>query len=359
MQKLTHIRIRILKSHSHFRMLFFLLDGGREVHLRTEDPGGFWKHEVQFREPHFQGHKRLTLVSAQVSRPYTLPKPPHFYSLPVLKSNLQKAVRRGAKDAAVATTFQILCQGIDAQTELLRRLPIILLEDTLLHPVILPRWIWWMLAHSRGYRLSEADIQQLLADVAFVADSENSPFRDHLSKEAVELRICADSPHLCSLFSIWIRSEWGGMTGDMAWLRNLCSQWSQRSEADWNRLPQGRVPPWPDSWPPFQSEHALPEGVDFHCCTAIRTDLATLYKVHERDIQEAIWWHRSECNVRRWFIDADNKTNTEKKRSYCDETRELFATLEHALTPYVQRMWRPQKSQQRQTSLLSFLKPGS
>lgn len=341
-------------------MLFFRLDAERKVHLHAEDPGGCWKHEVQFRDPHFQGHKRLTLVSEVAPRPYTLPTPPLTYSTPVLKSNLQKAVRRGAKDAAVATVFQILCQGTEDQTELFRRLPIILLEDTLLHPVILPRWIWWMLAHSRGYRLSEEDIRQLLADVAFVANAETSPFRDHLTKEETHgVPLSLDSPHVCALFSIWIRSEWGGMTGDMAWLRALGNTWSRRSAAVWNRVSQDCVGPWSGTWPVFQSEHALPEAVDFHCCAAIRTDLAAMHRVSERDIQEAIWWHRSECNVRRWFMDADHETNAHEREVRCAETRELFATLEHALVPYVQRMWRPQKSQQRQTSLLSFLKPGS
>jgi hypothetical protein len=268
-------------------MLFLLLDANRDVHVHTEDPGGCWKHEVQFREPHFQGHKRLTLVSTLAPRPYTLPTPPLTYSLPVLKSNLQKAVRRGATQAAVATVFQILCQGIEDQTELFRRLPIILLEDTLLHPVILPRWIWWMLAHSRGYRLSEGDIRQLLADVAFVANSECSPFRDHLTKDTSDAVLSVDSPHVCALFCIWIRSQWGGMTGDMAWLRGLCHRWSCRS-ADWNRLSWDRVPPWTDSWPLFRCEDALPEAVDFHCCVAMRTDLAKQFKVSEREIQEAI-----------------------------------------------------------------------
>lgn len=77
----------------------------------------------------------------------------------------------------------MLSQGNEARTELFRRLPIILLEDTLLHPIIYPRWIWWMLAQSRGYSLSEIEIRQLLADVGWIANAEKMPYRDHLSKQ--------------------------------------------------------------------------------------------------------------------------------------------------------------------------------
>lgn len=338
-------------------MLFLTISTDNTVSLTETHPNHqCWVREVQTKEPHAQGHTRVTLVSQIPQNPYIFPTPTHVYSIPVLKSNLQKAVRRGQSDAAMRTAFQMLSQGQEAQTELFRRLPIILLEDTLLDPLIYPRWVWWMLAQSRGYSLSEPEIRQLLADVGWIANADKTPFRDHLSKQDhIQTPLVLN----CSLFCIWIRAQWGGMHGDMAWLRGLYDTWTNRSERDWNRLNQISPPMFagPFHTLGFQCEtHGLSEAVDFHCCTAMRTQLAAKHKVSEQEIQEAIWWHRSGINVRTWFHTNQTQNNTEQKQK--QQTRELFAALEHELEPYVERAWKPLQKKSLQTSFLSFLKPG-
>jgi hypothetical protein len=296
----------------------------------------------------------ITLVAQIPLTPYIIPISKHSYSVPVLKSNLQKAVRRGNSDAATSTVYQLLQQGHESQTELFRRLPIILLEDTLLQTSILSRWTWWMMAHSKGWKLSLPEIQQLLGDIVWICGSKH---RDHLSKQESPISLLGLDAIQCiqkktALFSIWIRSHWGGMNGDMAWLRGLFTSWLSRT-SEWSFVSSECPPaqPIPNSLE-LLDIHKLPEAIDFHCCTAMKSDLANRYGISESEIQEAIWWHRSELNVRTWISNSHSEYGVSKRI----ETKPVFARIEKDLQVYIQRMWKGKKSESFQTSLFQFIK---
>lgn len=57
------------------------------------------------KKPYSQGHTRITLVHQIPTNPYIFPIPTHLYSIPVLKSNLQKAVRHGHSEVAMRTAL--------------------------------------------------------------------------------------------------------------------------------------------------------------------------------------------------------------------------------------------------------------
>lgn len=65
--------------------------------------------------------------------------------VPVLKSVLQKSVRRRRPLPAVRVAMELADKSLD---DLLRRLPIIMLEDSMLHPD-LPLLVWLMVASSK------------------------------------------------------------------------------------------------------------------------------------------------------------------------------------------------------------------
>lgn len=313
-----------------------------------------WKREVSI------GILKHVIVASCIPQvPYILPVPSQSFSVPVLKSNLQKAVRRGFADVAAATAVQMAAQGSIA--DLFRRLPIILLEDTLLETVIMPRWIWWMLATSRGWSLSKQEWNQLCLDIRRIAQSR---FREDLRKTDQE--ICTETldglweipaDRGLALFCIWIRSQWGGMRGDMAWLRDLFLRWLHRGDTEWlstrlNTTSHGSASG--DSLPIFDPKiHALPEAVDFHCCTAMLRDFAAKTGASEADIQEAIWWHRSETNVRPWFPNKADQTIQTTQVDQKLRSRTLFETLN--FDSYVRRAWAPISSKHRQMNILSLL----
>jgi hypothetical protein len=80
------------------------------------------------------------------------------YCVPLLKSNLQKAVRRCENEIAIQTSLAILQKE---PMELLRRLPIIYIEDVCLmdsYPIV----VWLMMADKDYGRLSKTDIDIIL-----------------------------------------------------------------------------------------------------------------------------------------------------------------------------------------------------
>ena len=63
----------------------------------------------------------------------------------MLKSILQKSIRRRRPLPAVRVAIELVDKALG---ELLRRLPIIILEDSMLHPD-LPLLVWLMVAESK------------------------------------------------------------------------------------------------------------------------------------------------------------------------------------------------------------------
>lgn len=87
--------------------------------------------------------------AAPAPPPRPPPQPPVFPRLApsLLKSALQKNVRLGRAAAAVRVAAHLIRQG--EAGELLRRLPVIALEDACLTPA-LPLAVWMMAAFSKG-----------------------------------------------------------------------------------------------------------------------------------------------------------------------------------------------------------------
>ena len=101
---------------------------------------------------------KLFYRCAEKEKDITIPKIVCKYSIPLVKSNLQKAIRRCDSQIAFQSTLVLLqC----APMELLRRLPIIYIEDVCLmdsYPII----IWLMMADRDYGTLKNRDIDIIL-----------------------------------------------------------------------------------------------------------------------------------------------------------------------------------------------------
>lgn len=343
---------------------YFTLLPNFEVRLTTHAlPGTTWKAHVTFRDPlQASGERSLILASTQTIHTPYIPPPPHqVYHAALLKSNLQKAVRRGHQEAAVATAWQLARQGPAEVTELLRRLPIILLEDTFLHAGILSRWVWWCLASSRGWVLSQYEWQQLLLDVAFIANTQVWSHRERLSKTDATQSPSAlfDAANMytdaqkAALFALWARSQWGGMLGDMAFLRALFATWKSRDPKGTLWRLATTVDPCVESLlvlAPLETldfsvkDHGLPEAVDFHCVPHMTSVLAEQLGATKADVQAAIWFCRSGINVRVFVEDGTFEDEP------AANLRDLFARMHFA--PFVKKAWIPQQPPVRQQATL-------
>eukprot|EP00040_Diaphanoeca_grandis_P019997 m.105986 g.105986 ORF g.105986 m.105986 type:complete len:539 (-) comp27694_c0_seq3:497-2113(-) len=149
-------------------------------------------------------------------------------SIPLLKSHLQKCVRRSQTDKAVKTAKHLL--ELD-QCQLLRRLPLIMIEDCALHSSF-PTLVWMMAASAKGFVLPRAMIAWIFGVVAFISKSKarelpghESPLTTPMQKIWKELKT---SEFQNLMFSLQLRRSFGGMKGDMAMLDFATKKWLER-----------------------------------------------------------------------------------------------------------------------------------
>mmetsp|Transcript_22368 Transcript_22368/g.33046 ORF Transcript_22368/g.33046 Transcript_22368/m.33046 type:complete len:491 (+) Transcript_22368:215-1687(+) len=150
-------------------------------------------------------------------------------SIPVLKSILQKSIRRRRPLPATRVAMELADKAIG---ELLRRLPIILLEDSTLHPDF-SFLVWLMAAHSKGFSIPRDLLTKVLKIVYEVA---SCPWQDEL-QEINSLQSSSDTkpsssspnndlPVVCQAMKI--RRSYGGMKCDMVMLERYERQWAHR-----------------------------------------------------------------------------------------------------------------------------------
>jgi hypothetical protein len=169
-------------------------------------------------------------------------------SIPVLKSILQKAIRRRKSLPAVRVAMELADKSLG---DLLRRLPIIMLEDSMLHPS-LPLLTWLMAAHAKNFELGAFLLTKVLCAVYEMA---SCPWHDRLNKSESDsiktteaMDVTFDSfhkpginhlleDHDVYLWSMLLRARYGGMGCDVQMLDSYVKLWSSRFDDD-GHLPE-------------------------------------------------------------------------------------------------------------------------
>jgi hypothetical protein len=161
-------------------------------------------------------------------------------SIPVLKSILQKSIRRRKPLPSVRVAMELADKSIG---ELLRRLPIIVLEDSTLHPAF-PLLTWLMVADSKGYEMPPSLMVKVFATIYEMCGCR---WQDHLERRVEESSDGDATPpevtlssyhkegpdHAATIdetivWSILLRAQYGGMKGDMRMLRRYANVWKER-----------------------------------------------------------------------------------------------------------------------------------
>ena len=130
----------------------------------------------------------------------------------------------------------------------MRRLPIVCIEDAVLHPS-LPLIVWFMAAHSKGWFIppeARGAAVRFIAEVAacpykdrdlvaaIEADEEDHARRDTASgaadplcKLAVATRDLSNES-ACHVLALLVRAKFGGLRGDVGMLRGAAKAWRLR-----------------------------------------------------------------------------------------------------------------------------------
>ena len=158
----------------------------------------------------------------------------------LLKSAVQKNVRRRRVEAAVTAARALLLLGESGvasrkgEEELLRRLPILFVEDALPHPTLLPVLTWLMAAHTKGFVLLAHHHEMLLEGVRAAAATEWREPPAASSATPLTLLDVAEtadtwrSPGGSLAGALLVRGAFGGMRGDMRMLSDAAQTWWAR-----------------------------------------------------------------------------------------------------------------------------------
>jgi hypothetical protein len=241
------------------------------------------------------------------------------FSIPLLKSNLQKAIRRGETSMAIQTSLAILQKN---PMEFLRRLPIIYIEDVCLmdsYSIV----IWFMMA-DKDYKLCATDIDILLNIVISLCECrEYFDYREkdnhptYFSHETLQKYNNCDE-----LLSIYYRSEYGGMKGDIKMLKTAIEYYienplkvfkTQYKTIDYNKI--------------NTNIEILVESIDFHPYPYMLTFLSKMTEMNKDLIKEFIWFVESAYNIRKPCTIETSKIYEERKewkkiQKYLDDVRE-------------------------------------
>ncbi|GAX24494.1 hypothetical protein FisN_18Lh044 [Fistulifera solaris] len=187
-------------------------------------------------------HNELTESSRWVKRHSRL-------SVPVLKSILQKSIRRRRPLPSVKVAMELADKSLG---ELLRRLPIIVLEDSTLHPDF-DLLVWLMMANSKDYSIPPsllARVFEIIFEICScpwidscssitpevddppnaIGDSLATASLTSLHEELLTQQLFSQSSSL--IWAMLARAEYGGMKGDVQMLRSFATVWRTRFERD-------------------------------------------------------------------------------------------------------------------------------
>ena len=159
--------------------------------------------------------------------------------IPILKSNLQKCVRRSLNEFAINTA---LCLMILDPNELLRRLPIIILEDVILHEDY-TFLVWLMCAVSKNLKINDFFLDKCLNIVNDISINKNREIvNPNIQYKKIDLRKIEkddfsnflNSKQKNLLWSIELRKSYGGMNGDMKMLNYFTNKWYDKFKNNYN-----------------------------------------------------------------------------------------------------------------------------
>jgi len=222
----------------------------------------------------------------------------------VLKSHLQKTIRRGKTDKALATANLMfdLCP-----LKLLRRLPIIMIEDVCLD-LNCSTLVWLMVYFSdrlsrcfkndQRIRLKPRIRNLILSEVYHLCQC---PIKDeilYVSDCQKKLKSwesnCrnGEAEGFNQIYALQLRKIYGGMKGDLEMMDQYCLKWLK----DPSSMVRPEFREFNDQLKKLTRKNFIIEAIDFHCCPWILDQLNsnTSNLISCEVIKETIW-HASSC----------------------------------------------------------------
>jgi hypothetical protein len=246
--------------------------------------------------------------------------------IPILKSNLQKCIRRQLTILSIKTAIS-LCLIIDENknqiglSELLRRICIIIVEDV----YIMDRFntlFWLYILTTKNYFLNDMVIKYIINSVAYISEFlyfDNKYLNYKLKNKKFKLNDIYLSTkilkkHKNYLYSLMFRKSYGGLKGDIVMIDKLIEIWYYRFINNSYKSKLLFNLPYMDNieYISIHPTELLLESLDFHC-TNICFRIKKIYKINNDMLKYIIWYNNSSINTRIKCVKINNINTYENK----------------------------------------------
>jgi hypothetical protein len=250
---------------------------------------------------------------------YIISKEKKYNNLPYIKSHLQKAVRRMEDLLVLQTASHFIHMDIVA---FLRRLPIIMIEDTHLN-ISFNNLIWLMVAFSSTKFTMKKRIVEYLLGVTYQIVTTKK--KDKLLKQ--DLPVPNNLTYItkynklkddeCSLlYSLTLRKAYGGLKGDMIMIDKYLLKWYNRFNNNEiqkysDDIIYKGINPIHDNMENLMLDKWILSAIDFHCSDIINHIRKKYDYFTEGELKQIIW-HSLSCTNKR--INQINPYKKEFKR---------------------------------------------
>jgi len=240
--------------------------------------------------------------------------------IPIIKSNLQKCIRRSLIQKSIISAMTLFCLN---KNDLLRRLPIIMLEDTCINYHFI-NVVWYMCASSKGYIINDKILSYILGIIKYMASINQQEIMNNEHIDIINIKQLLKQQNNLSeidknlLLSLQLRKAYGGLQGDLKMLDYYTLKWYERLDNHLHDLDVNIELLELESIEYFSLNIIHPSAIDFHCTGILKQLMKKYNNIPEELLKNTIWHHRSKTN---------NKQITYGKDEYNNEYIDTWNTI--------------------------------
>ena len=280
------------------KMCMFLFDKQINKENYIKIGSFYWKDFKQDINIYYKDHEKISNFKSKKRNYSTM-------NISLLKSTLQKAIRRQNINLSINIAFQMI--NLDFN-EFIRRFLIIILEDVSFNVdyIIL---IWFLCASStKKLILKKNHVKWILGYVKALSKKTykfNYVKKDNTNINLIEKKIFKLYYDL--LLSLYLRKSFGGMNGDIKMINYYLDYYHEKFKnmKIGNNFPELIINVEPISYK-FDIINVIDfplESVDFHCFTKmVSLIFKNNNKYSEEEIKKSIWFCSSSINYRNEII---------------------------------------------------------
>lgn len=237
--------------------------------------------------PYHNKNITITLYDQREEAPlFTDFEPLNSRMINLLKSNLQKCVRRRKVIEGIKTAYQLVKAD---PKEIFRRWPVICIEDAVCCTAF-PALIWIATALHYEYNLKTTDLQLFLNSVASILkDDRCDDFSTEIPPSVLEINNFNTYPLIVQ--ALLIRASLGGMKHDMNMLLNSAQLWLEKNNFEIHSTKHTEKLD-PETIKSITDDDILPQSNDFHVSRK-NLDLYNRGDYSDEEMIKAIWYHSS------------------------------------------------------------------